>query len=108
MQKDKDVIIGGIYRHFKGGVYKVLMESLYSEDKTPMITYTCVQLSPNNDGKCNCGECYNGKTCTRPKWDYKGEPGFLTEVDHEKYPDSQQKMRFELIRLHDGTEVTQS
>ena len=80
----EEIIIGGTYRHFKGGLYTVLAESLYSKDKTtPMITYALL----------------GGQTYTRPKFDYDGEPGFLTEVDHQKYPEAKQKMRFELVEL---------
>ena len=105
-EKMSEVVIGGMYRHFKGGVYKVLAEGEYSKDKTSMISYTLVDMSAISvDGVCNCGECYPGKVCVRPKFDYDGEPGFLTEVDHEKYPDASQKMRFQLVRMPDGTAV---
>lgn len=72
----KKLKIHGIYKHFKGDKYIVEDIIYYSETKEPMVAYR--QLY---------GE---GKLWARPL------AMFLSEVDHEKYPDVKQKYRFEL------------
>ena len=65
---------GKYFRHFKGGIYKVLAIGVHSETAELMVIYS--------------GE-YDTKIWIRPL------DMFLSEVDHEKYPDVKQKMRFE-------------
>ena len=72
------VRIGGYYKHFKGNVYKVLYVGINSETEEPMVVY---QEASRNDADF---------PCIRPL------QMFLSEVDHEKYPDVNQKYRFEL------------
>lgn len=72
----REIKINGIYRHFKGDNYIVVDIAYDSETKEKMVVYR--QLY---------GE---GKLWVRPL------EMFLSEVDHEKYPDVEQKYRFEL------------
>ena len=71
-----EVKIKGIYRHFKGDYYIVEDIAIHSETKEKYIIYR--QLYGEH-------ELY-----IRP-YDM-----FLSEVDHEKYPNEKQKYRFEL------------
>lgn len=73
----KDHIVGYKYRHFKGNIYFVMNIAVHSETAEPMIIYRRV----NNPDYVWC----------RPL------DMFMSEVDHEKYPDVKQKMRFEKI-----------
>ena len=68
--------INGIYRHFKGDYYLVNDVVIHSETGEKYVLYTALY------GNC---ERY-----IRP-YDM-----FLSEVDKEKYPNVQQKYRFEL------------
>lgn len=75
----KEVKINGIYRHFKGDYYLVVDVAKHSETKEEYVVYR--QLY----GK--------GDLWIRPM------DMFLSEVDHEKYPDIKQKQRFELQEI---------
>ena len=74
---DRVVMIGKVYRHFKGKEYKVLLIATDSETNEEVVVY----------------EALYGRHLiwTRPM------DMFLSEVDHEKYPDVTQKYRFELV-----------
>lgn len=72
---DRKVEPGQIYRHFKGNIVKVLYVA--QDTETPG-QYHVVY------------ECSNGVWC-RPYG------MFVSEVDHVKYPDVEQKYRFELV-----------
>ena len=68
-----------VYRHFKGDYYLVEEEGFDSETSMPVVIYR---------------KLYDdGSLWVRPK------AMFLSEVDHDKYPDCQQKYRFELVEI---------
>lgn len=75
----REIKINRIYKHFKGDHYLVVDIAYDSETKEKMVVYR--QLY---------GE---GKLWIRPL------NMFLSEVDHEKYPNIEQKYRFELLEL---------
>ena len=73
----KGEMVGRRYRHFKGGIYLVTDIAVHSETEEPLVIYQkwhepllvwCRPLSM-----------------------------FMSEVDHEKYPDVKQLMRFERV-----------
>lgn len=73
----KDIMVGFRFRHFKGGIYLVTDIAVHSETEEPMVIYKSFD-NPDN-------------VWCRPL------SMFLSEVDHEKYPDVKQVMRFERI-----------
>ena len=80
----RELKIGGIYRHFKGNSYLVKEVVLDSETGEDYVVYYPLY------GK-------EQKSYIRKK------DMFLSAVDKEKYPDVEQKYRFELIELEDKT-----
>ena len=72
----RELKINGIYKHFKGNYYIVLDVANYSETHERCVIYR--QLYGD------------GTLWVRPI------DMFLSEVDHDKYPDIEQKYRFEL------------
>ena len=75
----RELKIHGIYKHFKGDYYLVEDIALDSETKGKMVVYRRLY-----------GE---GDLWVRPL------EMFLSEVDHEKYPNVEQKYRFELQEI---------
>ncbi len=73
----RELKIHGVYRHFKGKYYIVEDVATHSEDLTEYVVYR--QLYDE------------GKLYIRPR------EMFLSEVDHEKYPEVRQKWRFEEV-----------
>ena len=75
----RKIKINGIYKHFKGNYYLVVDIGTYSEDEKKVVIYR--QLYGD------------GSLWVRPL------DMFLSEVDHEKYPEVKQKYRFELQKI---------
>jgi len=76
----REIEVNKVYRHFKGNCYLVIDIAYDSETDTKYVIYRSLY-----------GE---GKLWIRPL------DMFLSEVDHEKYPDVSQKYRFELFELN--------
>lgn len=76
VDNDRNVMAGQVYRHFKGHTVKVL----HIAQDTEAPGQFCVVY-----------ECEDGAIWSRPYG------MFVSEVDHEKYPNVKQKYRFELV-----------
>ena len=74
---DLEVVVGGIYRHFKGSKMLVIAIAKHSETLDKMVVYQ--HLDTN-------------EIWVRP-YDM-----FISKVDKEKYPNVEQEYRFELIK----------
>ena len=74
-----ELVIKGIYRHFKGDYYLVEDIAYDSETLNKMVVYRRLYG--------------DGSLWVRPV------EMFLSEVDHKKYPDIKQKYRFEIQKI---------
>ncbi len=84
VDNDRNVMAGQVYRHFKGQTVKVLHISQDAE--APGQFYVAY-------------ECEDGSVWSRPYG------MFVSEVDHDKYPDVKQKYRFELLDAEDAKDT---
>ena len=73
----RELVVHGVYRHFKGEMYIVEDIGRDSETEELMVIYRALYG--------------NGMLWVRPL------EMFISEVDHKKYPDVKQKYRFELV-----------
>lgn len=72
----QELIIGGIYKHFKGHIYKVLCVGKDADNLTEKVVYQ------NTENESDI-------------W-IRDKEEFLSLVDKHKYPNIKQKYRFEL------------
>ena len=72
----RKIKINGLYKHFKGHIYKVIGIAKDSDNLKEKVVYQNIE--------------------TNELW-LRDEEEFLSLVDKEKYPDIKQKYRFELI-----------
>lgn len=73
---EREIKLHGVYKHFKGDYYLVEDVAIHSETKEKYVVYRALY-----------GDCL---LYIRP-YDM-----FMSEVDREKYPNVEQKYRFEL------------
>ncbi len=73
---EREIKVNGIYKHFKGTYHQVIGIAKDAETLEEKVIYN------HQD---------NGELWVRDKNE------FLSEVDHQKYPDVKQKYRFELV-----------
>lgn len=88
---NREIIVGGIYRHFKGLTVKVIAIAKQTETGEALVIYSHCD---DKDYKCKneIFGVYKNGVYARPL------SMFLSKVDKVKYPDVKQEHRFELLR----------
>lgn len=82
-----------VYRHFKGNYYWIWTVAHHSETSEQMVVYQRL-----TEEQTRLITCVKGCTLVAVRWgDVCVRPldMFMSEVDHQKYPDVKQKYRFE-------------
>lgn len=82
----RKIEVGRIYRHFKGSTYYIRHIAEHTETGEAMVVYSKIDL----ESKSGLG-ALKSKVYVRPY------TMFISKVDKEKYPDSTQEYRFELL-----------
>ena len=80
---DRNIEPYTIWKHFKGTKAFVIALAKHSETDEELVVYYCM----DNENKTS----HTDGVYARPK------DMFLSEVDHDKYPDIKQKYRFEKV-----------
>ena len=70
------ITIGALYKHFKGGIYRVTDLATHTETGESLVIYMNTETR---------------QVYARPF------AMFVSKVDREKYPDTKQEFRFELL-----------
>lgn len=86
---DFDIKPGQYYRHFKGGYYIIIGIGKHTETCEKMVVYKYVDWRPGAESEL---------IWIRPYDD------FVSKVDKEKYPDSEQEYRFQYMGFGEGEE----
>lgn len=78
-----------IWKHFKNEYYKIICVGHHSETKEKMVVYA--KISKHGYEITKKAYIVADEPCIRPL------DMFMSEVDHEKYPDVKQQYRFEKV-----------
>ena len=80
-----------VYKHFKGAYYRIIGIGHHSETNEKLVVYE----------KVNPYALFANKWADREPYEWCIRPleMFMSEVDHQKYPEVKQKYRFELYDI---------